>query len=463
MYTALPPSARSFAASARGLYLRAWRYGSDLEAQVAQALERERWSESQWATWRDARLAFVLHRAATRVPYYRDQWAARRRQGDGASWELLENWPVLEKSTVRERPLAFIADDRNVRWMFHEHTSGTTGASLDLWRSRATVRAWYALNEARWRRWYGVSDADRWAIFGGQVVVPAGQRRPPYWVWNAALKQLYCSSYHIGKDSAPAYLAEFRARGVRYLLGYTSAMHALATEIVERGLDAPALAVVVANAEPVYPNQRAAIQKAFGCPVRETYGLAEIVTAAGECEHGALHLWPEVGVLEVLQGQQRVADGAAGDLTGTGLLSDDMPLIRYRIGDRGSIAAAPAPCACGRTLPRLAGVEGRSDDMLYTPLGRRVGRMDPVFKTNLPVKEAQIIQERLGQVRVRYVPADGFSTADARSLSDRIRERIGDVQVVLEPVPAIEREANGKFRAVICRLSAEERASLESR
>src|SRR5206468_3877281 len=80
----------------------------------------------QWDAWRQERLGYVLHRAATRVPYYRAQWAARRRQGDHASWEVLENWPILDNDRVREDPAAFIADDRNPRWMFNEHTSGTT-------------------------------------------------------------------------------------------------------------------------------------------------------------------------------------------------------------------------------------------------------------------------------------------------------------------------------------------------
>ena len=462
-YVLLPPIARDIAATLRGAYLRAWRYGPDLEARVAAALERERWSERQWQDWREERLAFLLHRARTVVPYYTAHWAARRRAGDTASWDELRNWPVLEKETLRERPLEFIATDRDRRWMFHEHASGTTGTPLDLWRSRETVRAWYALCEARWRRWYGVSDEDRWAIFGGQVIIPAAQTRPPYWVWNAALRQLYCSAYHVGRDSAAAYAAELRQRRVRYVLGYPSAIHALATACTDLGLEAPPLAVAVANAEPVYPHQRRSVEAAFGCALRETYGLAEIVTAAGECEHGTMHLWPEVGVVEVLRGAEPLPRGETGDLVATGLVNEDMPLIRYRIGDRGSLPAKDARCACGRTLPALAGVEGRSDDVLYTASGHIIGRLDPVFKEHLPIREAQIIQERLDLVRIRYVPAAGFTPAAGRSMADRLRERMGEVRVELESVPAIEREPNGKFRAVICRLPPGDRARLSAR
>ena len=96
-YHGLPAPLRSVAASLRGLYLSYWRYGSETERLVEEALDRESWTPGQWKAWHEERLAHVLHRAATRVPYYREQWAARRRRGDRASWEYLENWPILEK------------------------------------------------------------------------------------------------------------------------------------------------------------------------------------------------------------------------------------------------------------------------------------------------------------------------------------------------------------------------------
>src|ERR1700739_4157790 len=135
-YHQLPPSARSLVASMRGFYLRSWRYGPETDRLVQEALEREQWGEKQWKTWREERLVSVLRRAATAVPYYREYWLSRRRQGDRGSWEYLENWPVLKKETVRAQPAAFVAEDCDTRSMFHEHTSGTTGTPLDLWWSR---------------------------------------------------------------------------------------------------------------------------------------------------------------------------------------------------------------------------------------------------------------------------------------------------------------------------------------
>src|SRR5690349_14557892 len=109
-YNASPAPCRSVMASTRGLYLRLWRYGHDTERLVEEALERETWSEARWRSWQQERLAFVLNRAAKRVPFYREQWSERRRKGDNASREYLENWPLLEKENVRRHPEAFVAE-----------------------------------------------------------------------------------------------------------------------------------------------------------------------------------------------------------------------------------------------------------------------------------------------------------------------------------------------------------------
>jgi phenylacetate-coenzyme A ligase PaaK-like adenylate-forming protein len=452
LYHRLPASTRSVAASLRGLHLYSWRYGHETERMVEEALERESWSPDQWKTWQETRLAYTLRRAATWVPYYREQWAVQRHQSDRISWKHLENWPILEKEPLRENSTAFIASDCSIRHMFHEHTSGTTGKSLDLWWSQETVRTWYALYEARCRRWYGVSRHDRWAILGGQLVTPVGQRRPPFWVWNVALHQLYMSSYHLAPDLIPHYLDALKNYHIKYLWGYTSSLYALAQEALQLGRDDLKMAVVITNAEPVFDYQRQAIAEAFQCPVRETYGMAEIVAAASECESGRLHLWPEVGWVEILENNQPVSNGTSGDLVCTGLLNVDMPLIRYHIGDRGALPGVNTPCACGRTLPILASVEGRVDDMLYTPDGRRIGRLDPIFKTHLPVREAQVIQETLNRVHVRYVPAPDFTPEAGRSIIDRLQARMGMIEVILEQVDEVPREVNGKFRPVICNL-----------
>ena len=452
LYHHMPWRLRTIAASLRGRQLQRLRYGPHTDALVEAALLREEWSTEKWQQWREERLGFVLHRAATKVPYYAEMWAERRRKGDRSSWDQLENWPVLSKQTLRANSAAFVADDCDRSHMVHDHTSGTTGTSLSVWLSRKTVQEWYALFEARWRRWYGVSRHDRWAIVGGQLVTPVANDRPPFWVWNSGMNQLYMSSYHLSPKHVGVCLDALVKYKVRYILGYSSSLYSLALGALEAGRNDVQLKVAITNAEPLLAYQREAIEKAFGCAARETYGMGEAVAAASECEARSLHLWPEAGVVEVFDGNEISRPGTAGDLVCTGLLNHDMPLVRYRVGDAGMLSTDSNICACGRSLPRLHSLEGRSDDVLYTRAGRRVGRLDPVFKGGLPVREAQIVQETLDRVRVRFVPASGYRNSDGQTIISRLRDRMGDVEVILDSVESIPRTRNGKFRAVVCEI-----------
>jgi phenylacetate-CoA ligase len=111
----------------------------------------------------------------------------------------------------------------------------------------------------------------------------------------------------------------------------------------------------------------------------------------------------------------------------------------------------------------MSSIEGRIDDLLYTVDGRVLGRLDPVFKGTLPIRAAQIIQEELDRVRVRYIPTGEFTRDSAKSIVCGIRARMGNVEVVLEQVEDLPRQANGKFRAVICNLSPEKIQAISAR
>ena len=450
IYHRLPGWMRSSAASLHGFQLRSWRFGPESPRLRDEALERDHWTPQQWQDWKQERLAFVLHRAATRVPYYRDQWAQRRRSGDSSSWEQLENWPILEKEALRSHPRTFVADDCEPRRMSHAYTSGTTGTPIELWRSRATMRTLYALSAARTRGWHGVKPEDRWAKLGGQVVTPGHQQEPPFWVWNGALNQLYMSSYHLAPNLIQYYLEALVKHRIKYLFGYTSSVFALAQEMVRLKLNDIKLKVVITEGEPLFAHQRSVIKEAFQCPVNETYGMGELVTAASECSAGTLHQWPEIGHVEVLEDDTQMGDGDFGELVCTSLLNADMPLIRYRVGDRGRLTAAAA-CECGRRLPSIDVVEAGSYDLLVTRDGRRILGLEDIF-FKMPVRQAQIIQERLDLIRARYVPAPGFTSESARAIVKAVQARMNGVEVILEPVDDIPRGANGKFWLQVCKV-----------
>jgi phenylacetate-CoA ligase len=88
--------------------------------------------------------------------------------------------------------------------------------------------------------------------------------------------------------------------------------------------------------------------------------------------------------------------------------------------------------------------------------------MDPVFKSRSPILEAQIVQDALDHIRLLVVPSADYSDADGAQVAERIRDRLGDVTVVVDTVPSIPRTANGKLRAVVCAIPADQRRLLGS-
>lgn len=455
-YQSLPYALRSVTASTWGYYLRWLRYSRETEKLAADALQRDHWTPSQWQNWTGERLAYILHRAATRVPFYRDYWSGRRARGDRSSWERLENWPLLNKESVRKSPEAFVADDCNPRRMHVWSTSGSTGTPLRLYWSRRNIQRWYALFEARSRHWHGVSRHDRWAIVGGQRVAAIGKKESPAWVWNRGLNQLYVSAIHLSPTVAETAIKAMRHHGVKYILGYPSALQVLAHHARQSTISLP-MAVVITNAEPLSEMQRSVISSVFRCPVRDTYGSAEVVAAAGECESGSMHLWPDTGFVEVFgDNQEPVPAGASGELVCTGLVNDDMPLIRYCTRDSSSLPVAAESCSCGRGLSLLGTVGGRVSDVLITRDGRRVAGVDGIISGSLPIREVQVIQEELGRIRIVYTAEKRLSPEYQRELTERVVEVFGETYVQFDWVPQIPRLPNGKFRSVACLIPPEQ-------
>lgn len=440
IYEHLPPPGRSLAASARGLQLRLTRYDGQLEERVAAAHERERWSLERWKIEIDHLLAERID-DARRARYYRER-------GLSSSYGL-DGVPITPKGDLRADPGAFIVH-RPGEKRVTDRTSGTSGTPLVVTYDREAIRTWFALLEARLKRWHGVDSSSRWAMFGGQVVVPVTQSEPPFWVHNRPMRQLYVSTHHLSRQNTPAIAEALRRFGPRYLLGYPSSMAMFARFCLESDIDLPQVRVVLSNAETLTSTHREILETAFRAPVRNSYGMAEAVAGASECENGTMHLWPEVGILEVSNEAGIISStpGDEGRLLATGLLNKAMPLLRYELGDRGSVPSQ-TNCPCGRTLPELGEIQGRTSDFLVTPDGRHVFWMNPIF-AGLPIAEAQIRQDRADHVEVRVVPAGPWEGAFSAELVRRCQGRLGDaVAVDVSVIDEIERDANGKFRPVV--------------
>jgi phenylacetate-CoA ligase len=396
------------------------------------------------------RLSRLVARARVHVPYYRSLDLAPPPGGRDpveALARTLAAIPTLDKPTYRDRASEFIAQDVAPPRLRRGKTSGTTGTALPLWYTPETLAEEYA-TVWRLRRGCGVSLRDPHASFGGQIIVPFAQQRSPFWRHNHHGRQVLFSLYHMNPENLSHYVDGLHRIPMRYAQGYPSALHLVARAMLEGGrpLRPGHLAAVFTSSESLLAFQRETIERAFGAPVRDRYGTSEFAVSMTACGENRLHVDMEFCIVEV-EVEEESEEWVRGPLLVTGLSNEATPFLRYRIGDVGT--RLKRPCSCGRAGDVFLDIDGRVEDYVITPDGRLVGRLDHVFKDQLDVAEAQILQDTREAIEVRLVPREGWSLASERNLLKEIRARLGEaIRVELKLVSSIPREANGKLRAV---------------
>jgi len=244
----------------------------------------------------------------------------------------------------------------------------------------------------------------------------------------------------------PYYLDAIRHFQPRMIYAYPSAVYLLAEYVLRNRLQLGlgALRGVVTSSETLSAGQSSAIEKAFGCPVFDWYGLAERVVFIGTCGHGAYHLFEDYGYTELLP-----IDESRFQLVGTGFINNAMPLIRYRTGDVVELDE-DQNCPCGSPFRKIKAIEGRMDDLVRLRDGTIIGRLDLIYKGLEGIREAQIVQNTYDDFTIRAILDDNCNCNTLDRLRDNLYSRLGNnVRLVIERVPAIERTTTGKFAAVI--------------
>ena len=465
LYRASPVLGQHVLISLYGGSLRLQRYGSVHARVLAELAQSEFLTQDSLEDLQLRRLLALVRHAFETVPFYREM---SKRLGiahqDIASIQDLKNLPVVKKDDLRADPERFLSSAFPVVPLVFTRLSDPRGKADDRNRSGSARRSSFWLDSealqknyafyARALSWAGVHAGDRSVTFAGRVFIPSAQTAPPYWRHNVFNRNLLMSSYHISETTAPSYLSKLEQFAPAYIDSYPSAIFALAQHSEAH---ANSCRVCPRAIETLLEHQRRIIERVFGCRVYDQYGSAEMVVFASECERGTLHLHPEYGITEVLSHGKDALVGEPGELICTGFQNWAMPLIRYEIDD--TAIRSDSTCSCGRHFPSLKTVIGRMDDTIITPDGRHVGRLDPIFKGVVGIKETQIVQEKIDYLIVRMVRGQGFEQRMAQAVIDELKKRVGEgVTVELVYVEQIERSSTGKFRSVVSRVARHARS-----
>jgi phenylacetate-CoA ligase len=309
------------------------------------------------------RLEATLTRVFRHVSFYRKRFEEIGFDPDEfRSLEDLRKLPFTTKADLRENhPYGLFAVP--LRDVVRVHaSSGTTGLSTAVGYTRNDMRTWSSLTA-------------RLLVAGGVTKDDVVQIGFDYGLFTGAFG-LHQGAERLGASVVPVSSADARRqvgimRDYRTTALITTPSHALniADAMMEMGVNPAALSIAhgLFGAEPWSESMRREIEEKLDIDATDNYGLSEVMGpgVAGEClEKSGLHLAEDHFVFEVVDPETLapLPPGKVGELVITTLTKEAIPVIRYRTRDLTAILEEP--CACGRTLRRMARVKGRTDDML---------------------------------------------------------------------------------------------------
>jgi phenylacetate-CoA ligase len=454
LYDLTPVAAQNWLLTAFSAHLDRQRYGGRFPEFRTLMEDAQWWEAARIAEWQDVRLREVVGHAYLHVPYYRELFEERGlKPRDIQCRADLVKLPVLTRGTVKRRLPDMLSRAIPKYQLVEGHTSGTTGAPLTVFYNADMTNMAYAALDRHYR-WAGVTMArggDRVAVIRGNVIVPLGQRRPPFWRVNHLHNQLLLSCFHLTPENLTHYFQALREFKPAVLDGYPSSAYVLAKVLLNRGERLP-LKAVITSSETLFDFQREVIEAAFQCRVFDYYAAAERVVFASECDHHlGHHLYEEYGITELLdEDDHPVPMGGEGYLVGTSLHNLGMPLLRYRTSDRSALKAVP--CACGRPLPLMEDVATKAEDLLRLKDGRLISPsvLTHPFKPLDAIEASQLIQTDLDRLLIRLVPTRAYRQAHADHLVRELKARLGEeMRIDIELTDKLPRTANGKFKWVI--------------
>lgn len=414
------------------------------------------WGAEQLAAHQLERLRSLLVDAGRHVPYWRELYARIGFEPQAlAAIEGLRALPLLTKAEIRAHADAM--KHPQARGLARFNTGGSSGEPLIFYIGKERVSHDVA---AKWRatRWHGVDIGDREAVVWGSPIELGAQDRLRRWR-DRLLRTRLLPAFEMSEERLDRFVADLRAQRPRMLFGYPSALSHIARHAERRGQRMDDLGVKVAfvTSERLYDDQRAAIARVFGCRVANGYGGRDAGFIAHECEHGGMHVTAEDLVVETVDEHGvPVPDGEPGEVVVTHLATRDFPFIRYRTGDV-AVLDRRGRCACGRSLPMLREIQGRSTDFVVAADGTVMHGLALIYIVrDLPgVRSFKIVQESLQHTDVQLVVDAAFDRSRVDAIARDFRRRLGaSVQVDVRLVDTIAPERSGKYRYVMSRVAA---------
>ncbi len=260
--------------------------------------------------------------------------------------------------------------------------------------------------------------------------------------------------FHSSVDES-SILRELKSRKIDHMYIYPSIAYSLAKENLKEEFRIKVKSFICGG-EVLSEENRRLISDSFSCPVFNKYSCWEMGAMAWECpEEHSLHV--DAGTLiEIVDSNNNPVKSGMGRVLLTSLHNKAMPLLRYDVGD---YASWGKPCPCGRGLPVLKEVHGRTTEFVTLPSGKRraaltmnVHRMGSIIEGTL---QHQLVQEEPGLFIFKYVPfGNGLNAREMEEIRKKVLAACEgeDVRMEFEEVEEIQRDKSGKLKRVISKV-----------
>jgi len=418
---------------------------------IRRRLERSQWLDASGIEREQAgRLREFLVEIGARVPYYRELFA--RTGFDPAAVRSvtdLRRLPLLTKAEIRAHAEQMKAEGHGP--LSRYNTGGSSGQPLVFYIGKGRKSHDVA---AKWRatRWWGVDIGDREAVIWGSPIEHGAQDRMKA-LRDGLFRSTLLPAFEMSEARLDEFVAWVRRHRPTMLFGYPSALTYIARHAEKRGqrLDDLGIKVAFVTSERLYDDQRATISRLFGCPVANGYGGRDAGFIAHECPSGGMHLSAEDIVVETVDAEgEPVPPGQPGELVVTELSTAEFPFVRYRTGDVAVLD--DARCPCGRGLPLLRDLQGRTTDFVVAADGTVMHGLALIYiLRDLPgIEGFKVTQETRQLTRVEIVPDGRYDPAVVPTIVQGFQRRLGaEVEVQVQTVTALPRERSGKYRYIV--------------
>jgi phenylacetate-CoA ligase len=393
----------------------------------------------------------LVRHARERVPFYQDRLACLFAPDGTLDFSRWHEVPIVERIDVATHRAAMSTPDLPELYgpVRETRTTGTTGDRLYFSANELVIVAGNAAT-TRMARWFGLDTARALARI---TIYPAG-RGPTYpdgavhAGWSGANPEAvsYSLDLRTPVDQQLQWLLRHKAPYLQTTPSNALALALAATPDQAREL---AFEFIFAVSETVTDDAREIVRARLGARLAGIYSCEEIGYIATECPAAPhYHVTAENALVEIVAADGGPAGpGELGRVVVTGLYNYAMPFIRYALGD--VAAFGTAPCRCGRSLPVIAQIVGRTRNAFVFKDGKRVWPRAwdaRAMLTFVPCSEFQMVQLDHEKIEFRYVPDRSGRAPDAAGLSAFAHEKMHpSVEIILVPLETIPRGPGGKF------------------